>query len=433
MKKWILAAIITFIILLLSSGFFLIHMYQIVGVESVPAISFEAFGITFKPDSFTWNTAVFRGFVYKEFNSPENTGVGVDVGVLNTADIAADVPEGYTAVFELLRDGDFVSSGEIIRWQEGLLSEAGEYSLHIVLRKPKEKRKSYGNFQFLVRFTVPLPEPEFKAGKADLVQGEIFVIKLSCVPDGIKPTAKTNLGLSVFTPLGGGGWFVAIPVGNTKPPGVYKVAVVAGDCSWEENVVVSAYKFSTQNLVVDTSSAAVSEASSAQAYQQYREKIPPLFDTWDEEMYWEGTFAWPLVGRMTTEFGSIRYTNGNMSNPRHHFGVDIAANEGTLVKAPNGGRVVFAEYLLNTGNTVAIEHGGGFKSYYFHMSALGVKTHDMVQKGDIIGKVGSTGYSTGPHLHYEMRIGNQAVNPVMLLDSSASLYSLSLEEAGQKN
>jgi murein DD-endopeptidase MepM/ murein hydrolase activator NlpD len=103
--------------------------------------------------------------------------------------------------------------------------------------------------------------------------------------------------------------------------------------------------------------------------------------------------------------------------------MDIAAPEGTPVFAPNNGRVVMAERLLNTGNTIVIEHGGGLKSYYFHLSRIDVTPEDRVEKGALIGAVGSTGYSTGPHLHYEMRIGNRPINPSMLFEADAGLYS----------
>jgi murein DD-endopeptidase MepM/ murein hydrolase activator NlpD len=270
---------------------------------------------------------------------------------------------------------------------------------------------------------VPVPEPEFFTSELSLVQGEVFVMKLTNVPLDIKPVATTELGLSVFTPAGDGEWFAAIPIGNTRQPGIYKISAGAGAFEWETQVLVNAYDFDTQNLIVDTSNPTIVEANSPEAYQQYREKIPPLFETYDEQTYWEGTFVRPVSeGRISTSFGAIRYTNSNWSNPRHHWGIDIAADTGTLVIAPNHGRVVLAEYLLNTGNTAVIEHGGGLKSYYYHMDSLAISLGDMVQKWGPIGTVGSTGYSTGPHLHFEMRIGNQAVNPLMLFENSASLY-----------
>ena len=75
-----------------------------------------------------------------------------------------------------------------------------------------------------------------------------------------------------------------------------------------------------------------------------------------------------------------------------------------------------------TGNTVIIEHGGGLKTYYLHMSEIDCEEGQIVEKGDIIGLVGSTGYSTGAHLHFEVRIGSYAVNPWRLFDGSSTIY-----------
>ena len=103
--------------------------------------------------------------------------------------------------------------------------------------------------------------------------------------------------------------------------------------------------------------------------------------------------------------------------------MDFAVPTGTPVHAGGAGKVMLAEFLLNTGNTVIIDHGGGLKSFYYHMNSVETVVGTIVEQGELIGTVGSTGYSTGPHLHYEMRIGEQPVSPSMLFDPSAGLYS----------
>jgi murein DD-endopeptidase MepM/ murein hydrolase activator NlpD len=249
-------------------------------------------------------------------------------------------------------------------------------------------------------------------------------MKLVGIPNGVKPTAKTDLGMAIFMPAGEGVWYCAVPVGNTCEPGAYTVAVTAGEQSWEETVSVRLFDFPKQNLEIDLTDPEITEANSPAAYEQYRAKIPPLFNTYDEEIYWDGLFLRPVEGGwISTEFGSIRITNGDPATARSHWGMDFAVAEGTPVAAPNGGRVVLAEYLLNTGWTIVIEHGGGLKSYYFHMSEITVAVDERVETGALIGKVGSTGYSTGAHLHFEMRIGNQAISPSRLFEESAGLYA----------
>jgi pyruvate/2-oxoglutarate dehydrogenase complex dihydrolipoamide acyltransferase (E2) component len=79
--------------------------------------------------------------------------------------------------------------------------------------------------------------------------------------------------------------------------------------------------------------------------------------------------------------------------------------------------------LLNTGNTIVIEHGGGLKSMYYHMNSLSVAQGATVQQGQLLGTVGTTGYSTGNHLHFEMRLFNETVNPMSLFQGTGSIFA----------
>jgi murein DD-endopeptidase MepM/ murein hydrolase activator NlpD len=127
---------------------------------------------------------------------------------------------------------------------------------------------------------------------------------------------------------------------------------------------------------------------------------------------WDGLFVQPVEGRISTQFGQMRYTNGNFTS--RHAAIDIAAPEGTPIAAAAGGRVVLAEELYVSGKAVIIDHGLWLFTYYYHLSEIGVKAGDEVKAGDLIGKVGSTGYSTGPHLHYAAAVKGDFVNPDML-------------------
>lgn len=123
---------------------------------------------------------------------------------------------------------------------------------------------------------------------------------------------------------------------------------------------------------------------------------------------------WPVVGRISSEFGS-REDPFN-SSEKNHAGMDIAASEGTSIKAAASGKVTFAGKKGNYGNCVIINHSSGITTLYGHASKLLVKEGQKVKKGDVIAKVGSTGRSTGPHLHFEVRINGTPVNPRKYLD-----------------
>jgi murein DD-endopeptidase MepM/ murein hydrolase activator NlpD len=124
----------------------------------------------------------------------------------------------------------------------------------------------------------------------------------------------------------------------------------------------------------------------------------------------------PVEGKLTTDFAEIRYVNDELSSSRHS-GIDLAAPRGTDIKAPNNGKVTLAmNGLLSTGNTLVIDHGMGLFTSYYHLDSISVKEGDVVEKGSIVGKVGSTGFSTGPHLHYAVSIYNTYVNTYQILN-----------------
>jgi murein DD-endopeptidase MepM/ murein hydrolase activator NlpD len=129
------------------------------------------------------------------------------------------------------------------------------------------------------------------------------------------------------------------------------------------------------------------------------------------------TFIKPTEGRISGIYGSQRILNGIKKNP--HGGLDIAAPEGTPIKATSDGKVMLAaKGLYYTGNIVIIDHGYGLKSMYIHMKDININNGDLVKQGQIIGTVGSTGRSTGPHLHWNIYWNKIRVNPEMLLTIS---------------
>jgi len=113
---------------------------------------------------------------------------------------------------------------------------------------------------------------------------------------------------------------------------------------------------------------------------------------------------WPVSGPVTSPFG---WRWGRM-----HEGIDIGVSYGTPIHAAAGGRVIYAGWMSGYGNLVAIDHGGGLSTAYGHQSQLAVSYGEEVSQGQVIGYVGSTGHSTGPHLHFEVRIGGNPVDPL---------------------
>jgi murein DD-endopeptidase MepM/ murein hydrolase activator NlpD len=122
---------------------------------------------------------------------------------------------------------------------------------------------------------------------------------------------------------------------------------------------------------------------------------------------------WPVEGTVTGSFGErIDPFNGEGA---FHSGVDISTSYGHPVLAPADGLVIFSEIFGGYGRMVVINHGNGISTRFGHLSAFAVAPGQRVQRGDIIGYVGLSGRSTGPHLHYEVRINNTPVNPYKYL------------------
>ena len=114
------------------------------------------------------------------------------------------------------------------------------------------------------------------------------------------------------------------------------------------------------------------------------------------------------MGELTQQFGP--QTNGTF-----HHGLDIAGNTGTPVRAAQRGIVVSSGWLPIYGYAVIIDHGSGFRTLYAHLHDFAVRAGNMVQQGQVIAHVGSTGNATGPHLHFEVRYDDRSVNPLPYL------------------
>ena len=125
----------------------------------------------------------------------------------------------------------------------------------------------------------------------------------------------------------------------------------------------------------------------------------------------DGSYSWPLeAGEISSYFGYRVNPFGGGGD--FHPGLDIADNYGTPIKASNSGVVEMADWNGGYGRYVRIDHGGGLATAYGHMSAYVVQVGQVVRKGDVIGYVGSSGASTGPHVHFEVLINGEQVNPL---------------------
>jgi len=142
---------------------------------------------------------------------------------------------------------------------------------------------------------------------------------------------------------------------------------------------------------------------------QEAQQLAQIYGAQTPQQLWSGLWIMPAQGPISTQFGEARSYNGGPVTG-HHSGVDIALDAGTPIAACAAGRVAFTGRLAERGNFIAIDHGLGVFSGYAHLSEIDAQPGQLVQPGDIIGKAGSTGLSTGPHLHWECAVNGMNVD-----------------------
>ena len=195
-------------------------------------------------------------------------------------------------------------------------------------------------------------------------------------------------------------------------PGPYKLHIAADGKKISRTVRVSPKKYPVQRLTLPPDLVVLSPENEARVEREQK-KMAVLWPV-DSLRLWTGDFIDPLPGKeIGTPFGVRRFINKIPKNP--HSGVDVSAEMGDPVLAPNDGVVVLVDEQFYSGRSIVIDHGQGIYTMFFHLSKINVVPGQAVMKGDHIGEVGSTGRSSGPHLHWGVRIQGARVDPLELI------------------
>jgi murein DD-endopeptidase MepM/ murein hydrolase activator NlpD len=201
-----------------------------------------------------------------------------------------------------------------------------------------------------------------------------------------------------------------IPTTPLEKAGVRKIRVSEDGQEKTLSVQVRDRKFPVQRITLPPGKAGVN----ATEYELKRVKELKALQT--PEKYWNGAFLAPNAGRTSTKYGVRRYYNGEFAKDYYHRGQDYAGAAGSPVISPAAGRVALVGTVSQGfrvhGNVVGIDHGQGVVSIFMHLSRINVKEGDFVKAGQEIGAVGSTGASTGPHLHWGLYVNGLSVDPL---------------------
>ncbi len=215
-------------------------------------------------------------------------------------------------------------------------------------------------------------------------------------------------------PAEDGSWEGFGAVDRDLSPGPRTVQVVdsAGRLLAEARIEVRSRAYGVQEIRVDPRMV-YPRGEDAERVRREARLIRSVLGTVTSRRLWSGGFSLPAQGPVSGPFGVRRVYNGT---PRgYHSGLDIAAPRGSPVRAAASGRVALARELYYTGNTVFLDHGLGLYTAYFHMDSLSVREGQRVRAGTVLGTVGSTGRSTGPHLHWGVYVAGVKVDPLSLL------------------
>lgn len=387
-----------------------------VRVGAPPAVTFA--GQTALPAQSNWSEPVLGGLLTKNYKK-EAAEENKDLGIIDIkTPLLEKEGEAETRV-KISSAESVVFEGTSAEYDAFSFSENGRYVVELKISSPPTSERSKEELTYQFSFELKV-EPQIIFSSDRALQGDIVAIYVNKGFEEEMPKIETELGNPIFLPLSEDECIAYVPVNYAQNLGKWDITVSSGDIKKTQSIIVTSRNFTVQNMTIPQGTVDAT-MNNPDGPKNWTERIKVLWDTYDEKKYWTETFLQPCFARISTEFGLYRYTNNN-PNPSRHSGIDIAAEKDTPIHASNSGRVVRAESIIYTGNTVVIEHGGGLKTYYFHMERLQVKEGDLVERGQVIGTVGSTGYSTGAHLHFEVKIGKSSLSPWELFDGSSELY-----------
>lgn len=233
----------------------------------------------------------------------------------------------------------------------------------------------------------------------------------------VTPTVATLRAMN--TPQNSQEMFALLPVPALIAPASYPLTVTymaRNNQLLSQTFLVTVHEgaYESQNIVLPEGKG---ELLADETVRNELEKLIAVWSTSETELFWRGGFVRPIgVEYATTSpYGTRRSYNGGPT-ASYHSGHDFGAPEGTAIFAPANGVVALAEPLAVRGNAVLMDHGRGIFTGYWHLNEIKVPVGQKIEAGDLIGLVGTTGLSTGAHLHWELRIHGIAVNPMQFLE-----------------
>ena len=410
--KFFLWVVMVLIFLCAVLGGALYIMYRLAEPQP-PEITVTFNGRELTGAGMTWTTPVLGSWFGR---TDETQAERASLGVIDTAAPEIAVSGADKVTVEAYRGGELAAS----RDGAGVLNlpENGEYTLR-VLCTVTQRRETAGSGTFVYEASFTLKAvPQIMLEPETAQQGDVIVVRVEGILDGSVPQIETELSPAYFTKTETG-YAALLGVHYNRAGGVWPVTVTCGGTVQELSVTVTGGQYESVQETVPEELKQSAAASSA-ALKEFNDAMYGVYYLHDAELYFDGAWKWPVAtGVLTVPYGAFVYENGSEDASRH-TGADLSVSIDTPVTAPAAGRVVYAGWLERTGWTLVIEHGAGIKSYLFHLASLTCAEGDFVEQGVQVGVSGITGYSAKPHVHFEVRVGNQSVDPARLVNGTSA-------------
>jgi murein DD-endopeptidase MepM/ murein hydrolase activator NlpD len=261
----------------------------------------------------------------------------------------------------------------------------------------------------ILSFTLPVQALQVQVTPTNPQLGDTLSVVIQVDNSSETPTVSLQQKNYPAFPIGNNRFRALLPTTPLESPGVRQIQV-KGDAQMQNlTVQVRDRSFPTQSIWLPPGKDSEGTDLEFDRVDAFKALVTP-------QKFWNGKFLRPNSGEITTIYGVRRYYNGVFAKDYYHRGVDYAGPYGSPVVAPASGRVALvgreSQGFKIHGNTVGIDHGQGVASILIHLSRIDVKEGDFVQAGQVIGTLGSTGASTGPHLHWGLYVNGQSVDPV---------------------
>ena len=257
----------------------------------------------------------------------------------------------------------------------------------------------------------PTATPSVQTTPNQAVQGSVVLLQVAAEP-AARVSARFEGSDLVFATGGLGQWSL-VPVAANAAPGPREVIIqvqppagAARQLRAAFQVVAGSFEIEDIDVRGDPTATAALNASADEETM-----LAGVFRVATTLRRWTQPFAAPSLAPVSSPFGVRRSYNGILTGS-YHQGTDFALNTGDPVAASNKGRIVLARLLATRGNAVIIDHGLGVYTGYYHLSAISVQEGQDAERGALVGRVGSTGLATGPHLHWELRLLGVPVDPL---------------------